>query len=527
MSDDTKSDVKTILSLEDIQKMTPDLVMVWWISREDAQIAETCFFSRNENVLHLVTTNDFPEKYRTIKSYYEDDGYEIHDHYTDHEAFTEVLTWYDQRDVMVANQKREKQDRLHAIWTDALDLIRYTYEHHGTFTEEKFIFELLRLSYQAWASDVHFQSEEAGIIMRLRVDGILETVVTFSHVERKKYLMKIKFISGAKMNLDRVAQDGRFDFDLEGTEEKLDVRVSILPWLRGESVVLRFLDSSKWLMNFEKVGFGKYHMDMLLDQLGKNYGMILVTGPTWSWKTTTVYSMINYLNTSDRKIITLEDPVEYELPGIEQSQINEDKWYTFEWWLKWVLRHDPDVIVVWEIRTLETAEMAINAALTGHLVISTLHTNSAIESLARLVNMWVKPYMLASALNAVIWQRLVRRLATTETYPLKSWDDVYMKKMISEIHKHHKKFNLLYDGTLQRPIWWERAKSTWYKWRVAVVEMLEVNEVVTQAIMNGKNSYEIYEIAFDQGFLTLEHNALMKVLEWMTSLAEVRRRIWK
>lgn len=520
-------DIKTILSLQDIQKMTPDLEMVWWISREDAQSSETCFFSREENVLHLVTTNDFPEKYRTIKQQFLDEWYEIQDHYTDHEAFQSVLQWYVSRDEMLADKQRTHQDRLHASWSDAIDLIQSTYAHHESYTEEKFIFELLRLSYHAWASDVHFQSEEAGIVMRLRIDGILETIVTFSHVERKKYLMKMKFISWAKMNLDKVSQDGRFDFDLEGTEEKLDVRVSILPGLRGESVVLRFLDSSKWLMNFEKVWFGKYHMDLLLEQLGKNYGMILVTWPTWSWKTTTVYSMINYLNTSDRKIITLEDPVEYELPGIEQSQINEDKGYTFEWWLKWVLRHDPDVIVVWEIRTLETAEMAINAALTWHLVISTLHTNSAIESLARLVNMWVKPYMLASALNAVIWQRLVRRLATQEQYTLNTWDDAYMKQKVAEIHKHHKKFKLSYDGTLTRPIWWERARSKWYKWRVAVVEMLEVDEVLTQAIMNGKNSYEIYEIAYEQWFLTLEHNALMKVLEWITSLAEVRRRIGK
>ena len=453
--------------------------------------------------------------------------FELEVYYTDTKAFETALGWFGLLKEKQAKIKEEDLKRMNSRGDEAVDLIKKMIAHHDDYTEEEFINQLLSLSYQAWASDVHFQSEEVGVVMRLRRDGILETITIFTHAERKKYTMKMKFISGVKMNLDQASQDGRFDIDIiqPGDNIKIDVRTSILPGLRWESIVLRFLDARKGLMTFEDIGFGKYHTDLLEEQLSKNSGLILVTGPTGSWKTTTVYSLINYLNSPDRKIITLENPVEYELPGIEQSQINEEKGYTFEEWLKGVLRHDPDVIMVWEIRSLETAEMAINAALTWHLVISTLHTNSSIDSIARLVNMWVKPYMLASALNAIIGQRLVRKLATQEKYTPNASDQKYLQWMIKEIKAHTKWVKAEFDWTLLRPQGGERSRSKGYKWRVAVLEALEVDEVITKAIMQGKDSYDILEIAKKEWYLTLEHNAILKVLDGVTSLAEVRRQL--
>lgn len=516
-----------IYTLKDIQKIIPNLDALSLVEENIAIKSRTLVFDREEDTLFVLTTNDFPQLFHQMEDRLMAQEYELKVFFTDTDAFQEALKRFD------SLHKREKKIddedlyRMSASWEVALWLIKTMLEHPETYSEADFIQQLLSLSYQSWASDVHFQSEETWVVMRVRRDWVLETVTIFTHAFWNKYLMKIKFLSWVKMNKDKNSQDWRFDIIVEQPNEsiKLDIRTSVLPWLRWESLVLRFLDARKWLMTFEDIWFSWYHTDLLTDQLNKLSWLLLVTWPTWSWKTTTVYSMINYLNSPDRKIITLEDPVEYELPWIEQSQIDDEAWYSFEEGLKWVLRHDPDVIMVWEIRTLATAEMAINAALTWHLVISTLHTNSAIESIARLVNMWVKPYMLATALNVIIWQRLVRRLATKEEYTPTTWDEAYIKKMLTQVKKYIKSIKTKYTWKLFRPKGWERARSKWYKWRVAVMEVLDVNETITQAIMNEKNSYEIQELAEQQGFLWLEQNALLKVLEWVTSLAEVRRHI--
>ena len=518
-----------IYQLEDIQKLEPNLEALSLVTEQTAKTSQTLVFDQDAESVYILTTNNFPNLYHQVEDRLVAAWHSITAFFTDSESFEYAMQWYDALHKRNKNIAKDKKDRLDAKGQEALEIIKETIADHTKFTEEEFIYQLLRLSFQWWASDVHFQSEESGVVMRVRKDGLLQTISVFTHAEWKKYLMKLKFISGAKMNIDETMQDGRFDFvspRSDGGSSKIDVRVSIMPGLRGESVVLRFLDASKGLMTFDQIWFDEYHMWLLKKQLDKHYGLILVTGPTWSGKTTTVYSLINYLNSPDKKIITLENPVEYELPGIEQSQINEEEWYTFEEWLKGVLRHDPDVIMVWEIRTLETAEMAINAALTWHLVISTLHTNSAIESIARLVNMWVKPYMLATALNTIIWQRLVRKLIHAEPVKLDTNDDTYIKQIINEIKWHNKNIDITYNGTLQWPVLDTNgsAKDA-YEWRVAVVEMLDVNGVITQAIMHGKDSFEIYDAAVQQWYLSIEHNAILKALEWETSLEEVRRQV--
>lgn len=519
-----------IYSADQIKKIDPDLDLLSLITRKTAESSQTLVFRKEEWKLHILTTNNFPQLFHQVEDRLEIQWYETVAYYTNDEWFSLAYNWYQKLESKTQQLEEARRQRILASGQDAVAIIRKLVDDHKGMSDEEFLFQILVLSYQAWASDVHFQAEESGVVMRIRKDGFLQTVIIFPHAWWKKYLMKLKYMAWTKMNVDITSQDGRFEIHvpkLDGGSYWVDVRVSVMPWLRWESVVMRFLDSSKWLMTFDKIWFGKYHLDLLHRQLDKHYWLILVTWPTWSWKTTTVYSLINHLNNPDKKIITLEDPVEYELPWIEQSQINRDKGYTFEVWLTWVLRHDPDIIVVWEIRTLEAAEMVINAALTWHLVISTLHTNSAIESIARLVNMWVKPYMLATALNAVIGQRLVRRLAHNETYTPNSADDAYIKEKSAEIAAVNSKLLPTYAWTLLRPKWWERARTTWYEWRTALIEMLDVDDTITQAIMSWKNSFEISDIAQKNGFLTLEHHAIIKVIEWITSLAEVRRHLWK
>jgi type IV pilus assembly protein PilB len=372
---------------------------------------------------------------------------------------------------------------------------------------------------------VHFQTEEIWVVMRLRIDGVLQTVIVFKHSQFQKYLMKIKYMSWVKMNISKTMQDGRFDFDIHKDNEiiKIDVRVSVLPWLRWESIVLRYLDASKGIMDFQELGCESWHSKQLEEELHKNYGLILITWPTGSGKTTTVYSLLNHINTPSHKIITLEDPVEYEMPGIEQSQINVKEWYTFESGLKGILRHDPDVIMVWEIRTLETAEMAVNAALTGHLVISTLHTNSAVEAINRLLNMWVKPFMLAASLNVIIWQRLIRKVAKPREVEAPAYVDKQIQEFLTKMKTHNYPHNLTYDGIIYQPDKRVATKQDWYRWRVAVYEVLQLNNDIKKLMLDSASNLEIMKLVNEQWFLTMKDNAYIKMLEWVTSMEEVER----
>jgi type IV pilus assembly protein PilB len=338
--------------------------------------------------------------------------------------------------------------------------------------------------------------------------------------------LKLKYISGVRMNVDWIPQDWRFDFTVyvpDGKEKKIDVRVSFMPWLRGESVVMRFLDSTKWIMSFTQIWFIDDALEILQRNLRKNYWMILVTWPTGSWKTTTLYSMLNFLNDPWKKIITLEDPVEYELPGIQQSQINEKKGYTYEEWLKAILRQDPDIIMVWEIRTKETAEIAINAALTWHLVLSTLHTNTAIEAISRLLNMWIKPYLLAPALNLVIWQRLVRKLHSCFTRRDANMAEEMEIKDFIKRYKDVKQKTIKFNWKVPEPTGCEECWYDWYFWRIAIVETFEVNDDIKTLITTWKSVLDLYSLARQYWYITMKEDGYLKVLKWLTTLEEIRR----
>jgi len=286
---------------------------------------------------------------------------------------------------------------------------------------------------QFGTSDVHIEAEEEKIAIRFRVDGVLQEVAKLPHDFWKKIIARIKLISGLKINVVERPQDGRFTIFLK--EGDTDVRVSTIPTTWGESVVMRLLKPSAINVEFEQLGYRKLAEEKLLREIQKPHGMIMTTGPTGSGKTTTLYAILRKLNTPDTKIITLEDPIEYKLQGINQSQIDQSKNYNFAGGLRSILRQDPDIVMVGEIRDLETAEVAINAALTGHLMLSTLHTNDAAGALPRFISMGVKPFLLAPSLNAIIGQRLARRIhedckeETTITEDQKA----FIKKIVSEI----------------------------------------------------------------------------------------------
>jgi type IV pilus assembly protein PilB len=290
---------------------------------------------------------------------------------------------------------------------------------------------LVKWALQLHASDIHLELHETDSEVRFRIDGDLATVGTLKAKEHEMIIERMKYRSNLKLNIHDVPQDGKFRFWKEGHDAQIDVRVSVMPTRYGESIVCRILDSSVNVINFDGLGIIWPQKDIILSALKKKQGMVLVTGPTGSGKTTTLYTMIDALKTAEDKIITLEDPIEYQIPGVLQSEINERAGYTFALGVRSVLRHDPDIIMIGEIRDLDTANTAVQAALTGHLVLSTLHTKSAFETLERLENMGVGVFDVAASLDVIISQRLVRRIcrhcATRETIPTLPGDDKLLK----------------------------------------------------------------------------------------------------
>lgn len=384
---------------------------------------------------------------------------------------------------------------------------------------------MIAAALQFESSDIHVEAEEAGIKVRFRVDGVLQEVAMLPKEAWKKIIGRIKLISGLKINVTNRPQDGRFTIFLK--EGNTDVRVSALPTNWGESVVLRILKPSAINVGFEDLGFRKKAFAKLERELKKPHGMILTTGPTGSGKTTTLYSMLRKLNRPGVKIITLEDPIEYKLQGTNQSQVDASKDYTFASGLRSILRQDPDIVMVGEIRDLETADTAVNAALTGHLLLSTVHTNDAAGAIPRLMNMGVKPFLLVQALNVILGQRLVRRLCDACKVPVviaqKQQDEI--KKSLLDIPEASGEripagTPLKFHGPGKGC---EKCHGG-YKGRVGIYEILLMTAEVETAMKEGApTETQMREIAKNQGMVTMYQDGLLKALEGITSVEEVNR----
>ena len=365
------------------------------------------------------------------------------------------------------------------------------------------------------ASDIHLELHEIDAEVRFRIDGDLVTVGTIKVKEHAIIVERMKYKSNLKLNIHDVPQDGKFRFWKEGHDAQIDIRVSVMPTRYGESIVCRILDSSTNVINFDGLGIIWPQKDIILQTLRKKQGMILVTGPTGSGKTTTLYTMIDVLKKPEDKIITLEDPIEYQIPGILQSEINERAGYTFALWVRSVLRHDPDIIMIGEIRDLDTANTAVQAALTGHLVLSTLHTKSAFETLERLENMGVWAFDVAAALDVIISQRLVRRVcrhcAAREKIPTLPGDEVLLKRYGAT------------ESLAERGAGCDECGHTGYSGRIGIYEVFQVTEEVRDAIRAGKNDTDIRTIAEKSWFLSISEDARAKILLGMTTQEECEK----
>lgn len=370
------------------------------------------------------------------------------------------------------------------------------------------------------ASDIHIEPRETDALLRFRIDGILQNIAVFSLPIFEKILSRIKILSELKLNIADSAQDGRFSIQV--FDGSVDIRVSTIPTKQGESLVLRTLNPKK-LITFEELGLRPGFKKILEAELAKTTGMLLVTGPTGSGKTTTLYAFLKKLASPDLKIITIEDPIEYRLGNISQTQVDPKKNYTFETGLRAVLRQDPDVVLVGEIRDQETAETALHAALTGHLVFSTLHTNDAPGAVARLIDMKINPTIIAPAINIVLAQRLIRRVCKTcvKLAP----PDIQTKEMLEKF------FKTLPSLTPRPPL---KAIllpevsgcaecNEGYKGRIGIFEFFVVNKAVEKLILENAPISALQETAKSSGMITVQQDAVLRAIEGLTTIQEVER----
>jgi len=519
---------KSILEIDDIKGISPDFTQLIILSKDNAQKIETLIFAKDKNTLKILTTNTMSQWLTTLLKKLESKWYTYDVFYTSPTWFNYAMSWYDDMENLAEQKRKATTEQQQAAGKWAIAMIKKIFETRDTIEPGEFIMELIRLSFQTWASDLHFQPQEDAVVVRLRIDGVLQEVVSFSHNDFKKYLQKMKFISGTKMNIDYLPQDGRFSFeaiDIHGEQRKVDVRINFMPGVESESTVLRFLDPTKGISTFEKIGFTERTYEILKRNLEKNTWITIFTGPTGSWKTTTLYTILNTLNDGKRKLITLEDPIEYEVKWIQQSQINYSKWYTYEIGLKAILRHDPDIILIGETRSQETAEIAINAALTWHLVFTTLHTNSAIESVPRLTSMGVKSYMLAPSLNLIVAQRLVRRICPhcgTKRDANYS-EQAEVKEALKKMSDLDPKYTIEFDGKIPQVVWCDACNGSGYMWRIAVVETFEITDDIRKMIVDNKIGIDLYAKAREEWFLTLKEDGILKMIKGETTLDELRR----
>jgi type IV pilus assembly protein PilB len=368
---------------------------------------------------------------------------------------------------------------------------------------------------QCDASDIHIEPYEKSYRIRYREDGVLETRMTPKKAIEPKLSARFKIMAGCDIAEKRKPQDGRIKLRVSSSKS-IDFRVNFLPTLFGEKIVLRKLDASSAQMGIEFLGFEDFQKDLYMEALVKSQGMTLVTGPTGSGKTVSLYTGLNIINTEDINISTAEDPVEINLEGINQCNVNVKQGLTFETVLRAFLRQDPDIIMVGEIRDLETASIAVKAAQTGHMVMSTLHTNSAAETITRLLNMGVPAYNVATVINLIIAQRLARRLCSCKiehTVPKKILlEENFTEEQVENIGTIYKQNK---DGC--------KKCNGGYKGRVGIYEVVKITKALSEAVLEGSTSLEFAAIQDKEGFNNLRQSAILKVLEGSTSIEEINR----
>lgn len=382
----------------------------------------------------------------------------------------------------------------------------------------KLVNYIIEFAYTSRASDIHIDPGENDVKIRYRIDGVMNAIFTIPKQIQQEIISRIKVLSGLRTDEHQTAQDGRFKFTTEDGKIRFDMRVSIAPTYYGENCVMRLLVEQGEAFTLEGIGFSERDIKVVRRAIKKPYGMILATGPTGSGKTTTLYTILKELNTPGVSIITIEDPIEYSLEGIDQIQVNNQTGLTFANGLRSILRQDPNIVMVGEIRDEETAGIAVNAALTGHLLLSTLHTNDAATTLPRLLDMKIEPFLIASTINVAIGQRLIRKLCPSckvkrdlTDEEVEALKDSVPSKAIAD------------NRTFYKAVGCKECNKTGYRSRIGIHEVLEMSEAIREAISRKASASEIRDIAIKEGMTTILEDGIIKAREGITSLEEVLR----
>lgn len=379
------------------------------------------------------------------------------------------------------------------------------------------------------ASDIHIEPEQNDIRLRYRLDGVLEDVSSFPTKIYTQVISRLKLVSGMKLNIKKSSQDGRFSIILKNTE--IEIRASVIPSAYGESVVMRILNPESINVTFEKLGIEPELFSIFKREISKPNGLVLLTGPTGSGKTTTLYSFLREVNSTESKIITIEDPIEYHLEGINQTQVNRGQGYTFLSGLRSALRQDPDIIMVGEIRDPETAKIAIQSSLTGHLVFSTLHTNNAQGAIPRLIDLGLNPKIITSALTLSIAQRLLRKLCESckkERDP-ENWEKDLIEKVLESVKKKRPELilptwaNGVGNNKIYEKVGCEKCHGTGFKGREGIFEAIYMDDAVAAAAIINPNEKEIKIAAIPQKILDMRQDGMIKVIKGETTIEEMGR----
>ena len=483
-------------------------------------------FAKVEDLVYVAVTTLDPNFTHPILTRIREEGKDIKLFYCSRDSLEKLIRVYEN----VEEEKGQSTDV--EITSDEIEEeIDYDLQHIQSLIEGATVSDIIDVMFTAAlknnASDIHLEPEKEVYNLRLRVDGVLDTYAHLPKRLQRTIESRVKVLAKLKINVDNVPQDGRISFKYE--EKEIDVRVSLLPSNYGYSIVMRLLGTGSVSLVLEDLGFSGLARERVQEAVHKPQGMILNTGPTGSGKTTTLYAFLNQLNDEATKIITLEDPIEYKLPGISQTQIDKEAGYTFSAGLRSILRQDPDVVMLGEIRDNETAEIATQAALTGHLMLSTLHTNDAAGAITRFMELGVHGYTISDSLSAVIGQRLLRRLCKECKYQVDELTDSIERRVFEE------QINDLpasADVTLPDPLtFWSSegcsvCNGTGYKGRVGAYEVLNVTDGLRDLLSKEHISVQdVRRVAHEGGMLTMLQDGILKALDGLTDMQEVLRNI--
>ena len=381
-----------------------------------------------------------------------------------------------------------------------------------------YVNQIFKDAIDKWCSDIHVEPNEKFLLIRFRKDGDFLIIDKLNINDVSAIITRLKVLAKVKIDENKKPQDWKIVYYYEKDNQKIDIRLSTLPTKFWEKISMRILKQDSSLTNINALWLIDVNLKIIEKALKSTYGIILITWPTGSWKTTTLFGILKNFNPLELNISTLEDPIEYNIEYVNQSQVKPEVWYTFATWLRTLLRQDPDIIMVWEIRDKETANLAVESALTWHLVLSTIHTNSAAWTIQRLINMWVEPFLLASATRMIVSQRLLKKICGNckEEHEITEIQRKKIKEILGPIVDKKTLDNIqFYEWK-----WCEKCSNTWYKWRLWIHEVLPIEEYLETLILNEESVTNIQKVAIKNWMITILQDALLKALLWKTTVKE-------